>query len=485
MASSPLSKQDPVIIVGAGVFGLSTALHLAQRGYSAITVFDRLDYDNSEYSYLKGCDAASADINKIVRTGYGKETMYSDLSLEAIQEWHSWNAQIAAGDVPPGMEPNQVVFRPNGVLVINEGSNVPDFEMASIKSIADSGLAGTQFLSTLPGQEEAAKKKGFNMDPFQTRARGQQVVTLLDSAGGTAIADRACLFAAHKARSFGVKFVLGPQAGSLESVLYGPGGEAIGIQTKDGKQHRSRLTVLACGGWTPALLPELDGLCEATGGAVAVYRIPRSSPLWDRLSHKNFPAFNFRMRDGHVGGLYGFPRDDNGLFKIGYRGTKYTNPKTQPDGKTRSTPVTRYTESEKITAIPKQASEVLLKFVSEYLPELAQEGLGVDFTRMCWYTDTFDNHFVVDKVPNRDGLMVATGGSGHAFKYLPNIGKWVADVIEGIGLDRPAVQAWRWRSQGNESPANVLSEGPSSSRALHNVVLVKPESRGPDIRARL
>lgn len=55
-----LTKDDPIIIIGAGIFGLSTALHLARRGYRQVTVFDRHDYDKKEYSYLKGCDAASA-----------------------------------------------------------------------------------------------------------------------------------------------------------------------------------------------------------------------------------------------------------------------------------------------------------------------------------------------------------------------------------------------------------------------------------------
>lgn len=58
--SMTLQKEDPVVIVGAGIFGLSSALHLAKRGYSNITVCDRQNYDESLYSYQKGSDAASA-----------------------------------------------------------------------------------------------------------------------------------------------------------------------------------------------------------------------------------------------------------------------------------------------------------------------------------------------------------------------------------------------------------------------------------------
>jgi sarcosine oxidase/L-pipecolate oxidase len=59
MATTP-DKNDAINIVGAGIFGLSTALHLARRGYRNVTLFDKQPYDKTLYSYLNGCDAASA-----------------------------------------------------------------------------------------------------------------------------------------------------------------------------------------------------------------------------------------------------------------------------------------------------------------------------------------------------------------------------------------------------------------------------------------
>lgn len=60
MSSILRNKSSPVIIVGAGVFGLSTALHMANRGYKNVKLIDKQAYDQSEYAYDKGCDAASA-----------------------------------------------------------------------------------------------------------------------------------------------------------------------------------------------------------------------------------------------------------------------------------------------------------------------------------------------------------------------------------------------------------------------------------------
>ena len=52
-----VQKTSKIVIVGAGVFGLSTADHLHQRGYTSITVLDRSEV-------LPAPDAASCDINK-------------------------------------------------------------------------------------------------------------------------------------------------------------------------------------------------------------------------------------------------------------------------------------------------------------------------------------------------------------------------------------------------------------------------------------
>lgn len=60
--STPLDKTAPIAIVGAGVFGLSSAIHLVRRGYRNVTVFDRQPYHETLYDFDRGCDAASAGI---------------------------------------------------------------------------------------------------------------------------------------------------------------------------------------------------------------------------------------------------------------------------------------------------------------------------------------------------------------------------------------------------------------------------------------
>lgn len=68
-----ISHDSKIVIVGGGVFGLSTALWLAEGGYGCITVFDRWNFDENFYNPANGCDGASADINKVFRMAYGNQ----------------------------------------------------------------------------------------------------------------------------------------------------------------------------------------------------------------------------------------------------------------------------------------------------------------------------------------------------------------------------------------------------------------------------
>lgn len=66
-------KSARIAIIGAGVFGLSTALRLAEEGYTNISVFERDGQIPPRYS-------AAFDINKIVRAEY-EDPFYTDLAL--------------------------------------------------------------------------------------------------------------------------------------------------------------------------------------------------------------------------------------------------------------------------------------------------------------------------------------------------------------------------------------------------------------------
>ncbi|MCJ1298016.1 hypothetical protein MMC08_000805 [Hypocenomyce scalaris] len=77
MASS-LHKSSHILIVGTGTFGLSTAVHLARRGFPNIQCLDRWPYPSP--------DSAGFDINKII--GMRNDTpLTARASREAFAAW--------------------------------------------------------------------------------------------------------------------------------------------------------------------------------------------------------------------------------------------------------------------------------------------------------------------------------------------------------------------------------------------------------------
>lgn len=66
-------KDQSILVLGAGCFGLATAHHLATQGYSNITVLDKAEAIPSPFS-------AANDLNKVIRAEYA-DPFYTDLAL--------------------------------------------------------------------------------------------------------------------------------------------------------------------------------------------------------------------------------------------------------------------------------------------------------------------------------------------------------------------------------------------------------------------
>jgi hypothetical protein len=59
--------------IGAGIFGLSTALHLVENGYTNVSLFDRQDLENADYLPFNGADSASSGRNNTLLEGNDRE----------------------------------------------------------------------------------------------------------------------------------------------------------------------------------------------------------------------------------------------------------------------------------------------------------------------------------------------------------------------------------------------------------------------------
>ncbi|KAH6989671.1 FAD dependent oxidoreductase [Ilyonectria sp. MPI-CAGE-AT-0026] len=472
------TPSSSIIIVGAGVFGLSTALWLARSGYTNVTVFDRCAFDKNFYNPANGCDGASADINKVFRTAYGERICYQDLAIEARNVWLSWNNAISGSlpsELPAGLTPDDELLCICGNYFIAEGPQLRDFYAESLKVMEKTApeFRKMQFIKGNAEDEERLRK----IDPKWVeklhvidKINGGNTNGFLDIQGGITIADKACVYARHLCVQAGVKFVLGDPQGKISSLIIEKEGlqkRVIGIKTCDGKRHFSDLVVVAAGGWTPSIIPEAHQTVETTAGTVLFIDVPKHrQDLWTRFHPDNYPIWSYRRGDGdnyYQGNS--FPITKTGRLKFGFRGRKVSlalTKATRPANLRISTPRTKYTE-DPISTVPLYALSRMKEVIAQALPELAE--FGFSDNRLCWYTDSVDNNYVIDYVPEySNSLFICTGGSGHGFKFLPVLGRHVKNQLERT--PDQFTPLWKWRVAEGGKPNNGLSEGENGPREM-------------------
>ncbi|KAF7534342.1 hypothetical protein G7054_g6326 [Neopestalotiopsis clavispora] len=471
-----INHDSKILIVGSGVFGISTALWLARSGYRDVTVFDMQDTYASGYDPGQGIDSASADLNKIIRFSYGDEIEYQKLAFQAAKLWEEWNEQIAAAEeseLPEVLHKGSKKLWWNcGYLRMSETADYDEFELTTLENMKNEGIRDTQFM--VDNQEDVARatQSGWShkLDPCQRIERFGVHKAVLDSSAGFVVAYKSCAWAQYLARKAGVKFVLHPKQGKVLNVNTGADGKPY-VETDDKVIHPADLVIVSGGGWTPGLVPETEGLLEATAGSVATIHIPENRPaLRQRFSPENFPVVTWSKARG----IYALPMTEGGDLKIGYRRTKYTN-FGNVDGRRISVPKTAHVTSEKETNITTEALEAIKEFISVNMPELVD--LGISSTKLCWYTDSIDNSFVVDFVPGKDRILVCSGGSGHGFKFLPILGRELVQIIEGNSENKVYSQMWKWR-RSSSSKSNGLEEGEAGPRVLSKQAMANESDWG-------
>src|SRR5213596_1842636 len=115
------SEMSRVIVVGAGINGVTAALDIKKRGHRVILI---------DPGPLPHPLAASTDISKAVRAAYGADEDYTALAERSIKLWRDWNEEF-------GVE----LYHEVGVMFVRRRKMVPgDFEYESLKLLEKRGL---------------------------------------------------------------------------------------------------------------------------------------------------------------------------------------------------------------------------------------------------------------------------------------------------------------------------------------------------------
>lgn len=379
-------RDVDIVVVGAGVFGATASLELSRRGHS-VTLVDP--------GPLPHPNAASSDISKMVRMDYGTDELYYEMMEASFPLWREWNEAWG-----------QDLFHEDGYLVIAGGPLADGgYEADCLATLAKRGheveLVDADWLADrTPAWSVPDDTEGY-YNPVGGWAESANVVTrvLRESVGA------------------GTEFVEAPLSGFL-----GGGDEVEGIATADGGVLNADIVVLAAGTWAPKILPELDDVMWSVGQPVYHFDVEDASD-WQP------PEFLPWAMDVANTGWYGFVALDEGVLKVANHGPGDLD---DPDGH---------------RDLPEESEDMFRDFLDDHLPDIVDADI-VD-TRLCFYADTFDGDFWIDHHPDRSGLVVAGGGSGHAFKFAPVLGGLIADAVEEES--NQWLERFAWREAGERT----------------------------------
>lgn len=380
------------LVIGAGVFGVAGALELRRRGHDVILV---------EAGPLPHPDAASTDITKALRMEYGGASVYTEWMERAFDGWRRW--QEAWTD--RGME---AIYHEVGVLMMRRrGLRPGDFEHDSFEYVSGRGHKSQRLDGAAIAERFPAFAPGVYEDGF------------FNPVGGYAESGRAVAALAEEARSLGVTIL---EFSPLRSLLIDGEGTAEAkvrgaVVAEDGHIEASEV-VLACGAWTPKVYPKLAEALRPSGHPV--FHLVPSQP--EPFRSERLPVFT---ADITTTGYYGFPLHRDGVIKVA---THRLGRAVDPDGPRELKP---------------EDEPELRAFLRESMPGLAEAELVK--TRLCLYCDSQDEDFWIARDPELAGLTIASGGSGHGFKFAPVMGEVIAAAVEGA--PHPMLDRFRWRPE--------------------------------------
>ncbi|KAF2146159.1 uncharacterized protein K452DRAFT_294763 [Aplosporella prunicola CBS 121167] len=415
MASPLNSESSSILIVGAGTWGSSTALHLARRGYKHITLLDpypvpsAISAGNDVNKILSGHDQkTNVDRKQPLGTFSGPEDdeayVSNTLLNRATEAWqkdhvfapyyHETGYIVAASDPASiaALEKREQPTPEDGYVELN----TPD-----------------QFRQTMPAGVLTGDFPGW---------KGWHKA----SGAGWVHARKALVAAATEAERLGAKFVTGPAQGNVTSLIFEEG-DVKGARTQDGKEWRADRTVLCAGANAPGLLDFKDQLRPTAWTLAHIQMTDEEVKLY-----KNLPVlFNVER------GFFMEPDEDAKQLKLCDEHPGYCNWTETASGARASVPFAKH-------QIPLASEARARSFLREIMPHLAERPFA--FARICWCADTPNRAFLISRHPEHASLVLGAGASGHGFMHIPVIGGYIADAMEGRLEDRMQ-RSWRWRPE--------------------------------------
>ncbi len=380
-----MAETADVVVVGLGAMG-SAALHrLALSGVRAVGI------DRFHPPHDRGSTHGES---RITRLAVGEGAEYAPLVRRSHEIWRELEA-----------ETGESLFLQTGGLIMGSGSGVAlhhgkdNFVQRTIAVAREHGI---------PHEELDAAEIGHRFPQFGLA--GDEFACFEPSAG-LVFPERCVAVQLRLAQARGAVLHCGERVSAVTDI---PGGVAV---TTGQRVIHARRAILTAGPW----LPQLAG--GRLGEVASVYRqVLHWFEAEDTAAYApdRFPVFIWMHGTGEDDYFYGFPAlPGSGLVKVA---TEQYAGAVDPDAVDR-------------TVSPAEAAAMAHDHVAGRL-----HGVTATCARSatCLYTVTPDRGFIVDSLPGRPAVLVASACSGHGFKHSAAVGELLAgEAVEAaFRLDR-------------------------------------------------
>jgi sarcosine oxidase len=184
----------------------------------------------------------------------------------------------------------------------------------------------------------------------------------------------------------------------------------VRVQTDRGEYSAGQL-IIAAGAWAGQLLADLN--VDLVVRRKSLFWFETDNPQYDVAAE--FPVFLFELPEGV---FYGFP-------KLDLRGVKVAE---HTGGSVVDDPlvVDRSVDADEKLRVA--------NFLTKYLPDVSHH---LTDHIVCLYTMSPDENFIVDRHPQHANVVFAAGLSGHGFKFVPVLGRALAELALDGGTELP------------------------------------------------
>jgi sarcosine oxidase len=356
-------------VIVVGVGGIgSAAVYQLARRGKRVLGLEQFDIPHDQGS--------SHGVNRIFRLAYYEDPSYVPLMRRALELWRELE----------GSGGEQLVYVTGS---IDAGPAEGEVFSGSLESCRIHGLEH----EVLDDRELATRFPGYRLPP------GFRAVFQRD--GGFVLSERAIV--AHVLAAVAA----GAEVRAREAVRAWLPTAAGGVRVEsDRGTYEAGAVVVTAGAWAAHLIPALATLAVPERQVLGWFQ-----PLRPELfTTERFPVFNLEVDEGRY---YGFPVFGIPGFKIG----RYHHRHEVADPGRLDRSITGDDET------------VLRSAVSRYFPDADGATMAL---KACMFTNSPDEHFVVDTVPGYPQAYVAAGFSGHGYKFASAVGEIMADLaIDG------------------------------------------------------